>query len=253
MRFNENEVMALAFQTPEWEGKLQYKAPSRGHTSFSRGSDYKDRWFRLRANCLFYFRLGPGTTGSDRPPLGTEPMGLLLLEGSHVEQEGYDLATIHAFSIAFPNEGGVGSGKRHLFLADSGLHLRQWISALKTARYDRLREKLVHLQIKIRNRTGKDPLMGTGFEYNHLFTTSLPSQVIVPNFFSEEGQGQSPKAKPRKAKIKSNFQSHVVERWEPPRPEHELETQLAEVNLKEARQKASFQSHLVPEGQLIDL
>lgn len=245
MRFNENEVMALAFQTPEWEGKLQYKAPNRGHTALTRtGSDYKERWFRLRANCLFFFRLASTEGGSERPALGAEPLGLIILEGSQVEQEAYEFATIHAFSLTFPSE----AGKRHLFLADSALHVRQWMSALKTARYDRLREKLVHLQIKIRNRSGQDPLKGTGFEYNPLFFTSLPSQVMVPNFCQED-QGQSPKAKPRKAKIKSNFQSHVVEHWEPPR----LQDDEHDQKLKEARRKASFQSHLVPEGQLIDL
>ena len=130
MRFNEAEVCSLAtVGTPEWEGKLTYKSP-KGGSSFLRTEEYKDRYFKLRANCLFYYRIPQGA--QDRPAQNTEPMGVLVLEGSHVQQEGF-AESVHAFSIIFADE--AAEKKKHMFLADSQRHVTQWISALKKARY----------------------------------------------------------------------------------------------------------------------
>ena len=73
MRWNEGEVAQLSQQTATWEGKLFHKPPKSksSHTFWSTSgsgvNEPRDRWFRLRANCLFYFRIN---NGGGRPPLG---------------------------------------------------------------------------------------------------------------------------------------------------------------------------------------
>ena len=78
-------------------------------------------------------------------------------------------------------------------------------------RYEALRSKLISLQTKICNRTGRDPLLGTGFDLNpiynaHLATSSSNSAAVAVKveFAGGESQG-SPKPKPRKSK--STFQA----------------------------------------------
>ncbi len=75
MRFNESEmVSALAWQVPEWEGKMTYRPPGRSG-GFRSNAEYKDRWFRLKSNCLFFWRI-PSAGGKPLP--GTEPLGVSL-------------------------------------------------------------------------------------------------------------------------------------------------------------------------------
>ena len=71
MRWNVNEVAALAHQPPEWEGRLMHRDGRGGKViqrfSNGRSGEFKERWVRLRANCLFYWR---HTNGSAKPALG---------------------------------------------------------------------------------------------------------------------------------------------------------------------------------------
>ena len=139
MRWNEQEVSQLAQQTPEWEGRLNYRPPTKSRGPFSSSSsDPRDRWFRLRANCLFYFRL---SAMSGRPPLGAEPMGVLILERFHVQKEGFESGNVNSFSIIFSDE----PGKKHIFIAETERHARQWEMALKRGSYQKMREHLVKL------------------------------------------------------------------------------------------------------------
>ena len=77
MRLNESELISsVAFQSPEWEGRLSYKAPGRGG-GFRAKEEYKDRWFRLKSNFLFYWRIGNSSSGGGgRPQKNAEPMGV---------------------------------------------------------------------------------------------------------------------------------------------------------------------------------
>ena len=97
------------------------------------------RWFRLRANCLFYFRLS-ATNG--RPAFGSEPIGVLFLERFHIQKECFE-NNLNSFSIIFSDE----PGKKHVFVAESERHARQWETALKKASYQKLREQLVIEQV----------------------------------------------------------------------------------------------------------
>ena len=66
---------------------------------------------------------------SAKPSLGSEPLGVLILEASHAQQEGFTAESAHAFSVIFDD------GSKHIFLAESARHVQQWLSALKKARY----------------------------------------------------------------------------------------------------------------------
>ena len=156
MRWNEGEVAQLAHQTATWEGKLLHKPPKSRNSTFANltgnNNEPRERWFKLRANCLFYFRL---SSNGGRPPLGTEPMGVLILEYCHVQPEGFESAS--AFSIIFND---VSGSRKHVFNAETERHSKQWQNALKQASYQHLREKLINLQITLRQKTGCDPLRG---------------------------------------------------------------------------------------------
>jgi hypothetical protein len=267
MRWNEGEVSLLAQQTPSWEGKLTYVPPKNktksvvggalsGIWSGTSGSsnDTRDRWFRLRTNSLFYFRL---TSAQGRPPLGAEPLGVFILESFHVQPEGFE--TPNAFSIIFAED----SNKKHLFIAETERSAKQWEAALKDSSYERLRDRLINLQIILRQKTGCDPLRGTSFENNPLFSpaavaTSFPIQGCGLEFADATSDGDAPpKPKPRKPKQKSTFQSHVVENWESHSPaairRHENDDDDDKAGGEPMKlRKASFQSH-VPVANLLDL
>ena len=80
MRWNEPEVAQLAKLQADWEGILIYKPPPEKNSlkffASNSQNERRERWFRLKHNCLFYFRLQDGRR---RPPLGSEPMGVLIL------------------------------------------------------------------------------------------------------------------------------------------------------------------------------
>ena len=89
-----------------------------------------------------------------------EPLGVLILERFHVQPEGFESAS--AFSIIFDNDSGP---KQHLFVAENERRAKQWQTALKNASYQYLREKLINLQITLRQKTGCDPLRGEIFSF----------------------------------------------------------------------------------------
>ena len=80
MRWNEPEVAQLAKLQADWEGILIYKPPPEKNSlkffASNSQNERRERWFRLKHNCLFYFRLQDGRR---RPALGSEPMGVLIL------------------------------------------------------------------------------------------------------------------------------------------------------------------------------
>ena len=247
MRYNERELVQFSQTQANWEGKLKHKPPKSKNASKSlvagilggSGSDDdRDRWFKLRANCLFYFRL---SQNGGRPPLGAEPLGCLILERFHVQTEGFEAQ--NAFSIIFADDGG---DKKHYFVAENDRHAKQWINALKLSSYQELRSRLVNLQIVIREKTNCDPLNGTAFQNNPLF---CPTATETSQFALADAGGDPPKPKPRKPKKDRNtFKSHVMENWESHSP-HKLNNEDESDRAIEA--KPTFQSH-VPTGNLIN-
>ena len=74
-----------------------------------------------------------------------------------------------------------------------------------TARYEALRSKLISLQTKICNRTGRDPLLGTGFDLNPIYNARLATAAAAKVEFAGGETDASPRPKPRKNK--STFQA----------------------------------------------
>ena len=115
MRWNEGEIAALAWDPHwSWEGKLIYKPAKNSKTGKlgifqSNSEESRERWCRLRANFLFYFRLNSNGT---RPAFGSDPSGVLVLENFHVQPESFE--NPNAFSIIFNEEN---ESKKHLFVA----------------------------------------------------------------------------------------------------------------------------------------
>ena len=59
--------------------------------------------------------------------------------------------------MIFQTESGPG---QHFFTAENERRAKQWVSELKKASYQTLREKLINLQIILRQKTSCDPLRG---------------------------------------------------------------------------------------------
>ena len=86
-------------------------------------------------------------------------MGVLILERFHVQPQGFESPS--AFSVIFDVESGP---KQHFFVAENERHAKQWQTVLKKASYQSLRDKLINLQITLRQKTGCDPLRGRVLE-----------------------------------------------------------------------------------------
>ncbi|XP_068229979.1 uncharacterized protein [Palaemon carinicauda] len=115
MRVNSCELIEFAVAAGEQEGRLTHKPPPR--TLYD--TAYKERWFKLRANCLFYYRLN---------------------EFGGVDKNEDD------------------PERKHMFFAQNEQCVHTWVSKIVKASYEHLRAQLIMLRIQIRRKTGKDPL-----------------------------------------------------------------------------------------------
>lgn len=243
MKWNEGEMTALlATKPPDWEGRLTYKPPKSSST-FSRETGYKERYFKLVGNLMFCLRVTPEGQGDP-----AEPVLVLLMENFTVAAD--QMAELHSFTVTFRGE--ENHEKRHCFVTDSARSVTQWVEVLKDSSYQQRRERLILLQIKLRNRTGLNPLLGTNLESNPVY--SLGSGHDADTRVSPLEASQPPVPAPRtKAKGKassSGFTSHLgVEYWEDPTLREDVERR--EENSVGAT-KSSFTSH-VPTGNLVEL
>jgi len=307
MRFNINELIRLSQEIPDWEGKLFYIPPGKGSQSsliksgarsavklgnglvksiagvsttgqmhpssvmksVNNASDGRERWFRMKANLLFYFRLTP----EKRKPLlpGTEPLGVMVLEHFHFQKEGFEEVndvTVgkNQFSLIFADE----PDKKHFFVAENQQRASQWETVIKQASYQKLRERLIDLQIKIRQKTGEDPLEGSTFQNNPMFSSTHKSNFY--NGPSEQKHNDSPidiiqlsKAQPAATKIappprskkktkKQTFQSHIVNDWESLSPVMLASEATEDAFMDQINDgTASFQSHICNEAEVDNL
>ncbi|KAJ1530645.1 hypothetical protein ONE63_005517 [Megalurothrips usitatus] len=179
MRFNEKEASEILNGTIDLEGRLNFRKLCPG--SYSQPA-YKERWFKLKGNLLFYFRINEIGRIDFK-----QPCGLIVLENCSVQAEG-NSGVPFAFSLTFRDE----PDKKLVFAARSEDHVQQWISALKQSSYEYWRQQLILLQSKICFRTGKDPLL----LYPH-------NQGVVRNFqefLEDDHVGQR----------EPSFQSHIL-------------------------------------------
>lgn len=144
MHFNNDEIAAFAESAGDHEGRLTHKPPPR--TLYD--SAYKERWFKLKANLLFYYRLNEfGGIGKN------EPSGVFVLENIEVQKEGASDVPF-GFAIKWKDD----MDRKHLFFAQSEASAVTWVNKLIHASYEHMRAQMVMLRVQIRRKTGKDPL-----------------------------------------------------------------------------------------------
>ncbi|XP_047984917.1 uncharacterized protein LOC125225313 [Leguminivora glycinivorella] len=147
MKCNVRELAHLSDQPCVIEGRLNYKKISNG--GYRNQAVFKERWFRLINNYLFYFKI------SEMGKFDTKnPAGVFVMENSSIQMEhGPNIS--FSFSISFIDE----PEKRHVFAARAEDNVVQWVIKLRECSYEYLRERLHTLQSKIYSITGKDPLL----------------------------------------------------------------------------------------------
>ncbi|KAF6215834.1 hypothetical protein GE061_000169 [Apolygus lucorum] len=135
MRFNERQICLLAQQTPDLEDRLYLKKKSPG--SFKK-EVFKHRWFKLKYNMLFHFKIAE--TGQ----VSEEPDGVIFLADCVARAE-YDGGAPFTLSLTFG-----GCFDRILILATRDQEaLTKWITAINNASYDLLRQRVSLLRQQI--------------------------------------------------------------------------------------------------------
>lgn len=239
MKWNMAEMTSLLSQrSPDWEGKLLYRPP-KSSGSFAMEPIFKERYFKLLGNLLYCFRISQeGKIDS------SDPVQVLVMEQFSLELE--DRQGCHCFAVTFR---GDESSNKHVFIAGSHRTVTQWTEALHNCSYDLKRETLILLQIRLRNKSGVDPLRGTAFEHNPCyFLKNKPAKD--PTLLRDPGTPPQRKNKSKLDKIggKSGFTSHIgIENWE--RFDDKEETQgqisstvptfLSHVNFQETKDSSS--------------
>lgn len=141
MKFNERELAEASSGPADLEGRLNHK---RAHKAV-----FKEKWFKLRCNLLFYFNINEFGKIDKK-----QPAGVIVLENYSINLDNVSEG-IFAFSIAFRDE----HEKRHVLSGRSECQIEEWVNALKQASYEYWRSRLIMLQEKLCKKTGKDPLL----------------------------------------------------------------------------------------------
>ncbi|XP_077296052.1 uncharacterized protein LOC143918176 [Arctopsyche grandis] len=180
MKYNERQLARMSEERAVVEGRLNYKKVNVNNQY--QQSVYKERWFKLIDNLLFYFRINDVGVISEK-----QAAGVFILENASIFPEtGQEIP--FAFSILFKDE----PEKKHVFSCMSENLVTTWISKLQSASYEYLRSQLFSLQSKIYLRTGKDPLL--------MVPRNAGSMAWKPN---------EPKNIKTKLASKSSFVSHI--------------------------------------------
>uniref|UniRef100_A0A0P4VYU7 Pleckstrin homology domain-containing family J member 1 n=1 Tax=Scylla olivacea TaxID=85551 RepID=A0A0P4VYU7_SCYOL len=119
MHYNNDSLVHFAETAGDHEGRLTHKSPPR--TLYD--SAYKERWFKLRANLLFYYRLNE-FGGVEK----NEPSGVFVLENVEIQMEHTDLP--FGFAIRWKDD----LERKHLFFASSEASAVTWMNKLINAR-----------------------------------------------------------------------------------------------------------------------
>ncbi|XP_078576097.1 pleckstrin homology domain-containing family J member 1-like isoform X2 [Branchiostoma floridae x Branchiostoma japonicum] len=142
MRYSEKELLSLALQTPDREGKILHRMSG----TKARLEGYKDRLIRLKANFLFLFK-----TNEQGQIL--EPVGAVLLERCKIQPEPKaDKANV--FSIALQDDPEC----KYYFACRSFEECTDWLTALRNASYENMRSNIMLLQSKLSRHTGQQRL-----------------------------------------------------------------------------------------------
>lgn len=112
-------------------------------------SGFKDRWFRLKYNLLFYYNINEADNIND-----VNPSGIIILENCNINSDTVP-GKCFSFSIVFQND----LQKRHIMCAQSESQITLWTSAVKQASYEYWRSQLIFLRSVLCKKTGEDPLL----------------------------------------------------------------------------------------------
>jgi len=141
IHFNDSALRHIAQnRAADHEGRLLYRTSK---------DSYRDRWFRLCGNLLFYFRYNE-LTDVDM----SDPVGVLVLASCNVQMEKYGDRP-YVFSVTFGGE----EGRKHFFSGQSQQQCLQWVQALGGCGHDQMQTQLDSLRLRIKELTGSDPLM----------------------------------------------------------------------------------------------
>ncbi|XP_050540754.1 pleckstrin homology domain-containing family J member 1-like [Daktulosphaira vitifoliae] len=146
MRFNSKELIHVSHSNPILEGRMSYAKLSNGYPS----KGFKERWFKLKYNLLFYFKIN--CVGH---AVLNQPAGVFVLENSVVRPENNIPGTFFSFSLSFKDE----PDKKYIISSQSEDHVQNWINCIQSATYEYMRTQLSTLQNKILILSGKDPLL----------------------------------------------------------------------------------------------
>ncbi|KAK0181648.1 hypothetical protein PV327_003916 [Microctonus hyperodae] len=141
MKYNERELIDASRGIGQLEGRLNHKR--------SQKSVFKERWFKLKSNLLFYFNITELGQVDEK-----QPAGLIILENYSINTDVVSEGAF-AFSIVFRDE----LEKRHVLTGRSENQVEQWVNALRQASYEHWRSKLIMLQEDLCKKTGNDPLL----------------------------------------------------------------------------------------------
>ncbi|KAL0278966.1 UNVERIFIED_CONTAM: hypothetical protein PYX00_000625 [Menopon gallinae] len=163
MKFNCKELAEYSNGEATIEGRLHHKRITGGFSQSGKdtwhAARFKEKWFKLRANVLFYFSATEQGKVFDK-----RPSGAFVLENAVVQYE-MNSEVPFSFSILFHDD----VEKKHLFAGRSEENIDQWVNFLKQASYEFWRSQLIMLQTKICMLTGKVSFLGDNTENYHCF------------------------------------------------------------------------------------
>ncbi|ELU18555.1 hypothetical protein CAPTEDRAFT_77491, partial [Capitella teleta] len=140
MRTNDSALKQVARQIRvDREGRLLYRGPK---------ESYRERWFRLKGNLLFYCR-----TTSTGAMLDPDPLGMLVMEQCSIQIEPYGDRPF-VFSIQFQGE----SDKKHFFSGQNQKQCEDWVCALRASSIQNLKSRMEELRSRIKSIQGADPV-----------------------------------------------------------------------------------------------
>ncbi|XP_066247037.1 pleckstrin homology domain-containing family J member 1-like [Euwallacea similis] len=150
MRFNDKEIAKNSEDKSDLEGVLQHMKPQSNEWSdWYQQPSFKERYFKLKANLLFYSRINE-----------PETLGVLVLENLHVAYEHPHKGIPFTFSLTFKvNDKLRDNEAKHIFSCRCEADVNTWVSALKTASYEYWRSQFLILRTKLAMKTGKDPML----------------------------------------------------------------------------------------------
>lgn len=142
MKFHFNEVAlrhTAQSRLPDREGRLQYRSSKGG---------YKERWFRLQGNLLFYFRTNEFGSIADHDPIGVFVLAQFSVELEPISDRPF------VFTITFAGE----EGRKHYFSGQTMQQCHDWMDALQQNSYEAVRMKFESIRREVQRLTGKDPI-----------------------------------------------------------------------------------------------